>query len=93
MARGEFDDLPGKGKPLDLTAYFDTPEDLRLAFSLLKGAGVLPAEVEILQEIAALKEKAGSATDRAEIAGLNRQIQNLQLKFNTSLDRLRKQRR
>jgi len=28
---GQFDDLPGRGKPLDLRAYFETPEDLRMA--------------------------------------------------------------
>ena len=29
--RGEFNNLAGKGKPIDLTAYFDTPEDIRVA--------------------------------------------------------------
>ncbi len=29
MERGEFDNLPGKGKPIHLTAYFDTPEEVR----------------------------------------------------------------
>ena len=28
---GEFDNLPGKGKPVELTSYFETPEDIRLA--------------------------------------------------------------
>jgi len=27
---------PGKGKPLDLGAYFATPEHLRMAYSILK---------------------------------------------------------
>lgn len=36
MERGEFDNLPGRGKPIDLTEYFDTPEEVRLANSLLK---------------------------------------------------------
>ena len=30
IARGEFDNLSGSGKPLDLDAYFNTPEDLRM---------------------------------------------------------------
>jgi hypothetical protein len=30
QARGEFDNLPGKGKPIDLTEYFNTPEDVRV---------------------------------------------------------------
>ena len=31
MAEGQFDNLPGKGKPLDLKGYIDTPEHLRTA--------------------------------------------------------------
>ena len=30
MARGEFDNLPGKGQPLDLSAHFAAPEDVRM---------------------------------------------------------------
>ena len=36
MARGEFDNLKGKGKPLNLDDYFNTPEDVRMGFSILK---------------------------------------------------------
>ena len=42
MARGEFDNLAGSGKPLDLDAYFNTPEDLRMAFSMLKSNDLYP---------------------------------------------------
>jgi hypothetical protein len=38
IARGEFDNLPGKDKPLDLDAYFATPEHLRMGYSILKSA-------------------------------------------------------
>ena len=54
MQRGDFDNLRGKGQPLDLSAYFDTPEDVRMAYSILKNAGVLPEEINLLHEIAAL---------------------------------------
>ena len=37
MERGEFSNLPGRGKPLDLSAYFETPEELRLAELILGG--------------------------------------------------------
>jgi len=37
--RGEFDNLPGQGKPIDLSAYFEMPEDVRVAQSVLKNAG------------------------------------------------------
>ena len=88
--RGEFDNLKGKGKPLDLTAYFETPEELRLALSTLKNADFVPAEVELLQEIAALKEKLAEtarADDRNRIGKL---ILNKQLQFDIMIDRLKR---
>ena len=57
MARGEFDNLKGKGKPLNLDDYFNTPEDVRMGFSILKSNDFVPEEVEIMKEIAALREK------------------------------------
>jgi hypothetical protein len=42
FAKGEFDNLPGKGKPLDLDAYFATPEHLRMGYSILKSADIIP---------------------------------------------------
>lgn len=35
---GEFDNLEGAGRPLDLNAYFNTPEDLRIGYSVLKSS-------------------------------------------------------
>lgn len=40
-ARGEFDDLPGQGKPLDLDDDPLAPLELRTAWRLLKGAGLV----------------------------------------------------
>lgn len=58
MERGEFDHLPGAGKPLDLTENPYTPEEWRLAFKLLKDNDVAPEWIEqgktIRQELAAL---------------------------------------
>jgi Domain of unknown function (DUF1992) len=55
IANGDFDDLPGSGKPLELDDDALVPEDLRLAYRLLKNAGFVPPEVETLNEIAALE--------------------------------------
>ncbi len=51
MERGEFDDLPGSGKSLDLGENLYTPEDWRLAFKVLKDAGVAPEWIELDKEI------------------------------------------
>ena len=58
---GEFDNLPGAGKPVDLDGYFKLPEQLRVAFSILKNANCVPAEVELLNEIAALERQLDAA--------------------------------
>lgn len=50
IAKGEFDNLKGKGKPIDLTAYFNTPSEFRVGYSLLKSNKFVPEEVEILKE-------------------------------------------
>jgi hypothetical protein len=87
QARGEFDNLPGKGKPIDLTDYFNTPEDIRVAQSVLKNAGIVPVEIELLQEIAALKESLHSANNSAEIEKIRAQLKEKQLQFNLLAER------
>lgn len=51
IRRGEFDDLPGKGKPLVLEDDGAIPDALRVAYRVLKNAGCLPPEQELRKEI------------------------------------------
>ena len=55
IARGEFDDLPGVGRPLDLDDDPLVPEELRVAYRILKNAGYVPPEVQTLNQIAELE--------------------------------------
>jgi hypothetical protein len=87
MARGEFENLPGRGKPIDLTDYFNTPEDVRVAQSMLKNAGMVPVEIELLQEIASVKESLNSAKDEVELAKSRKLLEEKQLQFNLLLGR------
>lgn len=87
MERGDFDNLPGQGRPLDLTEYFNMPEDVRVAQAMLKNAGVLPIEIELLQEIAALKERLGIESDQTEKEKIRKQLIDKQLQFNVHLER------
>ena len=54
--QGAFDNLPGKGKPLELHDLNAVPEDLRMAYHLLKNANVLPPEAELLKDIHILED-------------------------------------
>ena len=46
IANGDFDDLPGSGKPLELDDDSLVPEELRLAYRILRNAGFVPPEIE-----------------------------------------------
>lgn len=69
--RGEFDDLPGAGKPLALQDDALVPEELRAGFRLLKNAGFLPPELQLVREIREVEQllscvQDGGERDRAE---------------------------
>jgi hypothetical protein len=55
VSRGELEGLPGEGRPLELDDDKLVPEELRLAYRILKNAGFVPPEVEALKEIADLE--------------------------------------
>jgi hypothetical protein len=55
MARGEFDNLPGRGKPLVLEDLSGVPEELRMAYKVLKNAGCVPPEVELFNDVHSLR--------------------------------------
>ena len=55
IANGELDELPGAGRPLALDDDALIPEDLRLAYRILKNAGYVPPEVEASNEITRLE--------------------------------------
>lgn len=87
MAKGEFDNLAGAGKPLDLNAYFDTPEDLRMAFAMLKSNDFVPEEVEILKQAAELKEQIRNTTDPGTVQKLKSELNSRMLAFKLLVER------
>jgi hypothetical protein len=90
--RGEFDNLPGKGKPIDLSSYFETPEEVRLVQSVLKNAGMISPEVEILKEIAELRQLQEVVTDEAKKQEIRQRIDQKQMEFNLMMERQKRQR-
>jgi hypothetical protein len=93
IARGEFDNLPGAGQPIDLEEYFRTPEELRMAYSILKSACCLPEEVELMNEIAALDRELGETADAATGARVRVRLRDRRLQLAILLDRKRLRRR
>jgi hypothetical protein len=93
IERGEFDQLPGAGKPIDLDAYFETPEELRLAHSMLRNAGLLPEGVGLLQQISALQEQARLASNEDDHHSAARALRDTQLKFSLLMDSMKRNHR
>lgn len=48
---GEFEDLQGSGKPIEFADDCRIPEDLRMAYKMLKNADYAPPEIEIKKQI------------------------------------------
>ena len=65
IENGEFDDLPGKGEPIDLRENpFEDP-DLRTVHRLLRNAGFAPAWIEERKDIDAEFETSRTKLSRA----------------------------
>jgi hypothetical protein len=72
---GAFDNLPGKGKPLELEDLSWVPEDLRISYLVLKNAHVLPPEAELLKDIHTIEDLLKHVEDEGERRALAKSIQ------------------
>jgi hypothetical protein len=93
MARGEFDNLRGRGKPQNLDDYFAAPEDSRMAWSVLRNAGILPEEVQLAKDIAALRERLAHAPGGEEQERLKKALDAKILGLNMLLEQQQRSKR
>lgn len=63
---GAFDHLPGEGRPLDLEDDSALPQELRMAYKVLKNAGYLPPELADRKEINTILDLLEHCEDGAE---------------------------
>ncbi len=64
--KGEFENLPGSGEPLVLAEDHNIPEELRLAYKMLKNADCLPPEIELKKKIRQTEELLAGMEETAE---------------------------
>ena len=90
LASGELRAAPSWGKPLASgDGWDDTPVELRMPFKVLKDAGVVPAEVELLRRAAALRDRLHAAPDAPEAPALRRELAELEQAVALRLEHLR----
>lgn len=83
---GEFDNLAGTGKPLDLKYDYHVSEELRLAYKILKNAECLPPEIELKKEIKHTEELLEGMEETHEKYRTIKKLNYLIMKLNASRD-------
>ena len=90
---GELRSARSYGKPLDLgDGYDETPAELRMGFKMLKDAGVVPAEVELMRDIEALRlqlAQVEATLDAAQSQALRQRLSEMQQQLSLRLEKLR----
>ena len=88
MAEGALLDLSHwKGKPLPPDDMGDVPEDLRMAYRLLKNAGYVPEEIAMQKEITRIEQLLTTCTDEQEKVRQLRKISCLKTKLEGRMGR------
>lgn len=77
VERGEFANLPGAGRPLDLDDDALVPEELRAGYRLLRNAGYLPPELQLRREIHDVRALLRMAQEPQESGRLARRLNHL----------------
>jgi len=79
---GIFNNLRGAGKPLVFEEETWVPEDLRLAYRVLRNAGCVPPEIETRKEVISLRELMRTLDDDEERLRRLRELNFKILKMN-----------
>ena len=72
--RGDFDNLPGKGEPLSIEDDSHIPEDLRVAYKILKNANCVPPEIQLKKDIRKMEDMLENMSDEKETYRLIKRI-------------------
>jgi hypothetical protein len=93
MAKGEFDNLSGRGKPFDKTDQFIFHKRKRLPFSFLKNKGFLPEEIKLKKEIDSLKEKIKNCKNKKTKTELQKELSQELLKYDLIIESYNRKRK
>jgi hypothetical protein len=74
QANGAFDNLEGSGEPIRYEDETGIPEDLRLAYKILKNAGCVPPELETSREIRQTEDLLKNETETEETYRLMKKL-------------------
>ncbi|CAG9612293.1 hypothetical protein BACCIP111899_01466 [Bacillus rhizoplanae] len=87
MKNGDFEDLPGKGKPLELEDLSMIPEELRISYKILKNAGMIPEEMQLQKDMLKIEDLIACCHDEVERRKLQEELTAKSLRFQQLLER------
>ncbi len=79
---GEFEGLEGAGKPIEFEDDSGIPEDLRMAYKMLKNADCAPPEIELKKQILKAEDLLGGMRDSQEKYKVIKKLNYLVTKLN-----------
>lgn len=87
---GEFDHLPGRGRPIKLEENPFCPDEVKLSNHLYKQYGMLSPEGQLKKQIEELKERLKACQDNKEALVIKKQIRELTLNYNLRMEAMKK---
>ena len=87
---GELRSAPSYGRPLNLDdGYEQTPAELRMGYKVLKDAGVVPPEVELMRDIETLRLSLADAPESDAARAQRERLVQMQQALALRLEKLR----
>ena len=83
-ANGEFENLPGEGKPQQLEDDSMVPPELRVGYRILKNADYVPPEVSLRNDIQQLQQLIAMTDDPKEKSKQRNRLQLLMMRLEAS---------
>lgn len=89
--RGDLRGAEGYGKSLASDDGWErTPDEVRMPFKMLKSAGIVPHEVELIRERAALRQRLAAATTDDETRAAQQALAQVELTLALRMESLRR---
>ena len=89
--RGDLRGAEGYGKALtEDDGWQQTPDEVRMPFKMLKSAGIVPHEVELMRERAVLRQRLAAATTEDDVRAAQQALAQLELTLALRMESLRR---
>lgn len=87
IQKGDFEHLPGKGKPLELEEHSGVPEELRTGYKILKNAGIVPEEIQLKKDMLRIEDLLSCCYDAKERERLQKSLTEKTIRFNQLMEK------